>query len=133
MPPCPTCQGTGSAPRNAIWQILDHPGTTSTSHPTTSRKAGTTPRKGSQRLRVLEVLLDHGPLTAYAVSEQVGSSPNQVAARLLELRKDGFVSLRMVDGQIETRATTVGNTGRVHEITNAGVAAVQAVEQMEVA
>lgn len=132
MPTCPTCNGTGSAPVNTIWEILDAPGTTSPKHPTTSRKAGTTPRKGSQRLRVLEVLLDHGPLTAYAISEQVGSSPNQVATRLLELREDGFVLLRMVDGQIETRATSPGNSGRVHEITNAGVAAVQAVKQTEV-
>lgn len=117
---CPTCNGTGRAPTNLL-QRLDRPGATGSNHPTTSRKAGTTPRKGSQRLAVLEALTNHGPMTAHRIAGLVGRSPNQTATRLLELHEDGFVRhVYDADGQPATAETTPGNTGRVHRLTVLG-------------
>jgi hypothetical protein len=120
---CPTCNGSGKAPSDLL-DRLDRPGITGNAHPETSRKAGTTPRKGSQRLTVLEVLLRIGPMTARRMAHIIGYSPNQTATRLLELHQDEFVRYVYDDeGEPVTAETTLGNTGRVHKITALGKSA----------
>jgi hypothetical protein len=120
---CPTCHGSGNAPTDLL-DRLNRPGTTGKAHPETSRKAGTTPRKGSQRLAVLDALLQHGSMTASQIASIINVSPNQTAARLLELHRDEFVRHVYDDsGEVITRETTSRNTGRVHQITSLGKSA----------
>jgi hypothetical protein len=118
---CPTCHGTGHIDAARLREMLERPGMTGRDHPKTSRAAGTTPKKGSQRELVL-TLLALGPKTAYELSVLMGKSPNQVATRCGELHADGFVEYarHAETREIMERETTPGNTGRVHRITPAG-------------
>lgn len=76
-------------------------------------------------MKVLRALQYRGPLTARQVAESIDRTPNQAATRLLELHEDGFVTFAVDEsGQVETRPTTNGNTGRVHRITPLGEAAI---------
>ena len=121
--PCPTCNGSGMVSSADVMDRLNRPGRTGGRHPVTSRVAGTTPRKGSQRLAVLEVLWQRGPLTARAIADQLDRSPNQTATRLQELHEDGFVEHVYLNGRPQTAETTPGNTGRLHRLTPLGGAA----------
>lgn len=118
-------EGKSSTSRkNDLLSILNRPGITGNAHPETSRKAGTTPRKGSQRLAVLNALFLNGPMTAFKIAKIIERSPNQTAARLLELHEDGFVRhVHDDNGETVTAETTLGNTGRVHRITALGTSA----------
>ena len=119
MEPCPTCHGSGEIDADALADLTERPGKHSGAK--TSRVAGTTPRKGSQRHQVLAALRTLGPMTAYELSSLVHKSPNQTATRLGELHDDLFVVyLRDADGAIEERPTTPGNTGMVHTLTPLG-------------
>lgn len=127
---CPTCSGSGRIDPAALAALLERPGQVRADSPGTSRTAGSTPRKGSQRHQVLRVLFDAGPLTAYAVSRRLDRSPNQTATRLGELHDDLFVRYFRDEetGRILEAETTPGNTGMVHQITALGVAVLGQVE-----
>ena len=129
---CPVCEGTGVTDTDSLRAKLDKPGVTGNAHPETSRRAGTTPRKGSQRLQVLEALIEHGPMTAFDIANILHRSPNQIATRLGELHEDQFVGFVFdEDGMVETRATTPGNTGRVHQVEPLGQIVVNGHTQPE--
>jgi hypothetical protein len=123
---CPTCDGTGRVHLETIDARINKEGATGRDHPATSRQAGTTPRKGSQRLHVLETLIDFGPQTAHEIAGRLSKSPNQIATRLGELHDDQFVMFHRDDlGDITTRITTPGNTGRVHAVMPLGETTVE--------
>jgi predicted ArsR family transcriptional regulator len=72
-------------------------------------------------MKVLVALSYRGPMTARQIAELLDRSPNQTATRLGELHEDGFVTYALDRfGNIATRETTNGNTGRVHKITALG-------------
>lgn len=127
---CPTCHGAGSIDPKLMVELLERPGKTNGTG--TSRRAASTPRKGSQRhsvLRALNLWRDQG-MTAHAIASTLNTSPNQIAARLGELRDDGFVTyLRDAESRaIVERETTESNTGMVQIITDAGVAILNTIE-----
>lgn len=90
------------------------------SHPSTARRAAVlaAPKIGSQKAAVLSALREAGPrgLTAAEAALVIGRSRNQTAARLLELREDGWAAYARDDaGRFVERPTDdQGNTGRVH-------------------
>lgn len=95
------------------------------------RRAAVNVKVGSQRGRILACLhADVTCSTAWALGPKVGISPNQAATRLGELRAIGFVSWTGSPGSGESidsdgfaiRATTPGNTARVHILTPLGLA-----------
>lgn len=119
---CPTCHGSGTVSAARWKEMMERHGLTGRGHSATSRTAGTTPRKGTQRYAVLEVLMRRTNATAYEVARDLGKSPNQIATRLGELHDDTFVEY---DRDHETRSiiereTTPGNSGMVHKVTAAG-------------
>lgn len=116
--PCPTCGGTGQLDDHLLAQMMERPGKHNGVH--TSRTAGSTPNKGTQRARVLEALWAQ-PDTATGLAERLGMIPSTAAARCNELHDDGFVQyLREDDGTIMELTTTPGNTGLVHSLTVGG-------------
>ena len=127
---CPTCQGTGRIDLVEMMQkMLDRPGKTGSSHPSTSRVAGTTPRKGAGRHLVMRLLSMNGPSTARELSDSLDFSPNQTATRVGELHDDLFVEYVLdADGELLERTTTPGNTGFVHQLTPLGKRILQVLE-----
>jgi hypothetical protein len=121
-PVCPTCNGRGTMTAADYHELMERPGQTRTHAPATSRRAGTTPRKGTQRALVLQTLAEWGHMTAYRCALFMNKSPNQIATRLGELHDDGFVTyLRDEAGVIVEAETTPGNTGMVHTCTPSGM------------
>lgn len=129
---CPTCHGAGSITSARMAEMMERPGQVARGASETSRKAGTTPRKGTQRYHVLMALAKHRDgLTAYRVSALIGKSPNQTATRLGELHDDTFVEYlrHPVSRSIVEEPTTEGNTGMVHVLTAAGDLALLAAQR----
>lgn len=94
-------------------------------HPETSRRAAVlaAPRSSTQRGLILDALaVARDGLTAAEMSEIIGTSRNQAGARVLELRRNGWVAYaKDADGKVVTRATDAnGNQGRVQMITEQG-------------
>lgn len=108
---CPTC----SRPLGD----MNAPGMVGRDHPETS-KASAVPSRGSQRWKILELLCASGRATAFELSEEIDMSRNQIATRLLELRRGGYVSKVSHDGVLFVRQTTGNHTAVVQEITEAG-------------
>lgn len=105
-------------------------GVTGANHPATSKRAGRHPgnvvRFMSQRHVALAALSNHGPQTAAELAERLGTSRNQAATRLLELRRAGMVAYRAdVDDPTgyALRKTGEHAQGRVQYITDLGRAA----------
>lgn len=102
-------------------------------HPLTSHRAAAQVQSGSQKAQVL-LALRHNPegMTGYELADWVFNkagkpiSPNQTCTRLLELREVGLVCYKhkFPGGPIIERATTPGNTGQVHVLTERGIRAV---------
>ena len=60
-------------------------------------------------------------MTADAVSVKIGRTPNQTAARLLELREGGYVMYaRGADGKRVVGKTRTGNGAYIQMLTGAG-------------
>lgn len=97
-------------------------------HPTPAeRQAARTVKAGTQQAELVRQLhLAADGLTAREAADLLGISPNQAAARLLELRERGLATWRPgnlldrsdSDGWV-VRETTPGNYGRVHYPTDA--------------
>ena len=113
----------------SIWD--DVGGKVGVAHPDTSQKASKTVKSGSQKAQIMLALSRCYPdgMTGYELSDFVFNgagksiSPNQTCTRLLELRESGFVEF-MRDyegGPILEKATTPGNTGQLHRLTDSGV------------
>jgi hypothetical protein len=123
--PCPTCGGTGIAP-NSIASTLDAPGRIQTNAASTSKRAAglnaPLPRFGTQRHECLLALDQRGPLTAAAVSRAIGTSRNQAATRLGELRDGGLVAYCRdpESGDLLTASTGPADEGLVQTITALG-------------
>lgn len=127
---CPTCKGSGAIDADTYRRLAETPGRTQATGTTTSRSAGSTPAKGTQRALVLLAVDRIGPANAYEVWEwlhtQPGTparlSPDKVGTRLQELRDDLFVQYhRDPDtGEIVEHEATSGNTGLCMSITPAG-------------
>lgn len=107
---CPTCRRP----------FLSDEGQVGRHHPETSRDAARRPGKRSEGVRVLRWLRAYGPANAGVVAEALGRSPNQIATRLLELRRAGLAErLRGEDGEWVTALTPTGSSGIVHVVTEA--------------
>lgn len=91
-------------------------------HPTRARVAAATVKLGSQLAAVMaELRAREDGMTSYELAHRLTIVPNQVAARVLELRERGLVTGQM-DGVVGVeRATTPGNTGQVWTLTDAGL------------
>ena len=92
-----------------------------TRRPETERLEPIRVEKGSDHHKALKALKKK-PLTAEQVAEKIGRSPNEAAARLLELRRGGQVEY-VVDadtGRLITRTTSRGAKARVQRITSRG-------------
>ena len=87
---------------------------TSSRAPLTSVLAASRAKDGSQRADIVRELHKRpkNGLTAFELSKLMGVAPNQVAARLLELREIGTVTRTL-----GTRETTPGNRGHVHVLS----------------
>lgn len=101
------------------------PGKVGAEHPVTAIEAShlVAPRAASQRARVLDLLYDRGldGATAAEAAEHVGTSRNQVAARLLELREGGWARyLPGVGDEPAVRSTGGRFTGAIHVLTPNG-------------
>lgn len=101
------------------------PGAVGVHHPETSRAAARSTanrvRFGSQRYRILDLLLGGGPMTAAQIAERLGMSRNQAATRLGECRDAGWVDYaRDSWGRVITAPTSADAEGMVQEITQAG-------------
>ena len=96
---------------------LDGPGKVGRDHPATSRRAASIPKFGSQRFRVLSVLVAAGVTgaTAAEIADRVRLSRNQAAARLMELREANLASRLAAE-----RKTGPSTTGRVHVASSLG-------------
>ena len=105
-------------------------GTSSARAAATSRQAAGKVRAGSQKARALALFRDAPDgLTAFEAANLLGMSPNQTAARLGELRADGFLMFSHVGGVQVKRKTTPGCTGLVHYLTPAGVGELAPLQQ----
>ena len=80
-------------------------------HPQTSVVASYTPRKGTQKAILLQLVTEAGEfgITCYEASKEMDMAPNQVATRMMELREADLVWRAWW-----TRPTTPGNSGHVH-------------------
>jgi len=109
---------------------LDAGGTTGRTHPETSRRAAETKvTYGHDRHAVMRELHRRGQANASHIAEAVGVSPNQTAARLLELRSAGYVRrVRDDDGKFVTLPTVSGSTGIAQTLTPAGRALLAELE-----
>lgn len=99
---------------------LDAPGTTASRPQATSRAAGEI-RRGSDRAEVLLFMLAVGHATADAVAAGLKKSPNEVAARLLELRNGGYVQYVKQDGKKVRRRTRSGRSAYVQALSVQGL------------
>lgn len=116
-----------------------HAGQVGAHHPDTSVLAAqlVAPRAASQRGRILDALLlrerrgaeaeesgrGYLPPVGFTAAELAGMmniSRNQVGARVLELRQDGWLDWLIVDGLSVTRATEGRFVGRVSVLTEQG-------------
>lgn len=114
-PACDLFDSGVSATRSTV-------GSSSARSARTSRQAAGVVNAGSQKGRALAAVAAAGAhgLTAFEVASKLQMSPNQVAARLGELHKDGFLRFKALDGVLFERVTTPGCSGRVHFVTAAG-------------
>ncbi len=81
-------------------------------------------QRGSDHAKVLKALRKK-PRNADEIAEKIDRPPNEAAARLLELRRAGYVEYA-VDGdtgRIIMRKTRRGGSGRVQRLTGRGKAA----------
>ena len=109
-------------------------------HPETSQLAAKKGKSGRQKAQILALLrmsYPHGH-TGYGLSEEVFNgagrslSPNQTCTRLQELREEGLVE-RVPDpitGVPMEEATTPGNTGHLHRLTEKGMKVASAMSEM---
>lgn len=82
-------------------------------------------QSGSDHHRVLKALRKK-PRNADEVGAKIGRSPNEAAARLLELRRGGYVEY-VIDARTKkllTRTTSRGAEGRLQRLTPRGKATV---------
>jgi hypothetical protein len=96
------------------------PGKVGAGHPDTSRAAARfgAPGFASERARVLLVIAgaEHG-CTAAEVASMTGGTRSQSAARMLELREQGWIVRRRdADGQLVKRRTSAVGEGAVHDL-----------------
>lgn len=103
----------------ALWAPLAPPDAPPSNGTSTSRRAALAvlPHIGTQRRRVLDYLLRHGPMTEEALTRALGMNPNATRPRLKELRVDGLVE---PDGE---GTTASGHPARLYRATHAAHAA----------
>jgi transcription initiation factor IIE alpha subunit len=99
---CPTCGHVGRPITNPDYIPLDV-------------------KRGSAHHRVLKAL-NKKPRTADEVARKVGLTPNEVGARLLELRRGGHAEyvIDKTTGRVVTRLTSRKGTAKVQRITLRG-------------
>jgi hypothetical protein len=114
---CPTCHGRGTV-------VADLSGKVGKNHPSTSVEVRTRANRIGWHIHrriVLSHLLEHGPSTAAEVSETLGKSRNETAARLQECRELGHVVYALDEtGARIRRRTSAHGSGLVQEITAEG-------------
>lgn len=102
-------------------------------YPKTSQRAGYAFKSGTQKAQIITHLAKGA--TAYELAGRIKNkagdnvSKNQIAARLLELRENGFVKYRRDNGEIVERETSGGNAAQVQELTNKGWQAYRKIQE----